>query len=124
MPHKLPLRLVIVGGVAGGMSAATRARRLDETANITVFEKGSYVSFANCGLPYALGGVIKSDTGKWKIHCMFLSLTCSERDDILDSKRMPSTTETKCKTQTDKKNSFGTPNSSRIQRPLQYRRPW
>lgn len=56
------MRIVIVGGVAGGMSAATRARRLDETASITVFEKGPYVSFANCGLPYALGGVIKDES--------------------------------------------------------------
>jgi NADPH-dependent 2,4-dienoyl-CoA reductase/sulfur reductase-like enzyme/rhodanese-related sulfurtransferase len=56
------MRIIIVGGVAGGMSAATRARRLDETASITVFEKGPYVSFANCGLPYALGGTIKNDS--------------------------------------------------------------
>lgn len=53
------VKIVIVGGVAGGMSAATRARRLNESASITVFERGPYVSFANCGLPYALGGVIK-----------------------------------------------------------------
>ncbi|TXN31389.1 FAD-dependent oxidoreductase [Lacisediminihabitans profunda] len=51
-------RIVIVGGVAGGMSAATRLRRLDETADIVVFERGHYVSFANCGLPYYVGGVI------------------------------------------------------------------
>lgn len=61
MSFKSPIRIVIVGGVAGGMSAATRARRLDEKASITVFEKGPYVSFANCGLPYALGGVIKEE---------------------------------------------------------------
>jgi NADPH-dependent 2,4-dienoyl-CoA reductase/sulfur reductase-like enzyme/rhodanese-related sulfurtransferase len=52
------MRLLIVGGVAGGMSAATRARRLDERAEIIVFEKGSHVSFANCGLPYFIGGTI------------------------------------------------------------------
>ncbi|MDL5487493.1 FAD-dependent oxidoreductase [Microbacterium wangruii] len=51
-------RVVIVGGVAAGMSAATRLRRLDETAQITVLEQGRYVSFANCGLPYYVGGVI------------------------------------------------------------------
>lgn len=45
-------RILIIGGVAGGATAATRARRLDETAEITVLEKGPYVSFANCGLPY------------------------------------------------------------------------
>ncbi|KAH7028417.1 FAD-dependent pyridine nucleotide-disulfide oxidoreductase [Macrophomina phaseolina] len=55
------MNIVIVGGVAGGMSAATRARRLDETARITVFEKGPYVSYANCGIPYALGKVIEDD---------------------------------------------------------------
>jgi NADPH-dependent 2,4-dienoyl-CoA reductase/sulfur reductase-like enzyme/rhodanese-related sulfurtransferase len=52
------MKIVIVGGVAGGMSAATRARRLDEQADITVYEQGPYVSFANCGLPYFVGGVI------------------------------------------------------------------
>lgn len=49
---------VIVGGVAGGMSAATRLRRLDETAHIVVLERGEHVSFANCGLPYHVGGII------------------------------------------------------------------
>lgn len=52
------MKLVVVGGVAGGMSAAARARRLDEHAEIIVFEAGPYVSFANCGLPYHLGGEI------------------------------------------------------------------
>ena len=52
------MNVVIIGGVAAGMSAATRLRRLDENATITVFERGSYVSFANCGLPYFVGGVI------------------------------------------------------------------
>jgi len=52
------LRIAIVGGVAGGASAATRARRLSEQAEITVFERGPYVSFANCGLPYHVAGVI------------------------------------------------------------------
>ncbi|SDS67434.1 FAD-dependent oxidoreductase [Microbacterium paraoxydans] len=54
-----PLRVVIVGGVAGGMSAATRLRRLDESAQIVVFERGPEVSYANCGLPYYVGGVIE-----------------------------------------------------------------
>ncbi|WP_255306727.1 FAD-dependent oxidoreductase [Actinobaculum suis] len=52
-------KYVIVGGVAGGMSAATRLRRLDENASITVVERSGYVSFANCGLPYYVGGVIE-----------------------------------------------------------------
>ena len=51
--------VVIIGGVAGGMSAATRLRRLDPTANIVVLERSKYVSYANCGLPYHLGGVIE-----------------------------------------------------------------
>lgn len=51
--------VVIVGGVAGGASAAARARRLSERAEIIVFERGPYVSFANCGLPYYVGGEIR-----------------------------------------------------------------
>jgi len=51
--------VVVVGGVAAGMSAATRLRRNDEHAKIVVLERGSHVSFANCGLPYHLGGVIE-----------------------------------------------------------------
>ena len=50
--------IVIVGGVAGGATAATRLRRLDESANIVLIERGEHVSFANCGLPYHVGGVI------------------------------------------------------------------
>jgi NADPH-dependent 2,4-dienoyl-CoA reductase/sulfur reductase-like enzyme/rhodanese-related sulfurtransferase len=53
-------RIVVVGGVAGGMSAAARARRLDENAEVIVLERGAYVSFANCGLPYHISGEIDS----------------------------------------------------------------
>ena len=53
------MRIVIVGGVAGGMSAATRLHRLLEDAEITVYERSGHVSFANCGLPYHVGGVIE-----------------------------------------------------------------
>ena len=53
------MRVVVVGGVAGGMSAAARLRRRDEAAEIVVLERGSYVSFANCGLPYYVGGEIE-----------------------------------------------------------------
>ena len=52
-------KLLIIGGVAGGATAAARARRLDETADIVLFERGEYISFANCGLPYYIGKVIK-----------------------------------------------------------------
>ena len=52
----MSIKIVIVGGVAGGASAAAKARRTNESAKITIFEKGPYVSFANCGLPYYVGG--------------------------------------------------------------------
>ena len=54
-------KIVIIGGVAGGMSAATRLRRLDSEAEITVLEKSGHVSYANCGLPYYVGGVIEEE---------------------------------------------------------------
>ncbi len=57
-PGPAPRRIVIVGGVAGGMSCAARARRLDESAQIVVLERGEHVSFANCGLPYYVSGEI------------------------------------------------------------------
>lgn len=53
------MKIVIVGGVAGGATAAARIRRLDEQAEIVVFERSGYVSYANCGLPYYIGGVIE-----------------------------------------------------------------
>lgn len=54
-----PKRILIVGGVAGGASAAAKARRVNEAAEIHVFERGPYISFANCGLPYHIAGEIK-----------------------------------------------------------------
>ncbi len=54
-------RVLIVGGVAGGASCATRLRRLDESCEIVVFDRGPFVSFANCGLPYYVGGVIREE---------------------------------------------------------------
>lgn len=53
------MKVVIIGGVAGGATAAARIRRLDERAEIIVFEKSGFVSYANCGLPYYIGGAIK-----------------------------------------------------------------
>ena len=53
------MKVVIVGGVAGGATAAARIRRLDEQAEIVVFERSGYISYANCGLPYYIGGVIE-----------------------------------------------------------------
>ncbi len=52
------MKILIIGGVAGGATAATRLRRLSEENEVIIFEKGSYISFANCGLPYHIGGVI------------------------------------------------------------------
>lgn len=54
-------RIVVIGGVAGGMSAATRLRRLDAEAEIIVLEKSGHVSYANCGLPYYVGGIIEEE---------------------------------------------------------------
>lgn len=52
------MKVVIVGGVAGGATAAARIRRLNEQAEIVVFERSGYISYANCGLPYYIGDVI------------------------------------------------------------------
>ena len=56
------MKVIIVGGVAGGASCAARLRRLDESADILMVERGPYVSYANCGLPYHVGGVIKKES--------------------------------------------------------------
>ena len=53
------MKVVIIGGVAGGASAAARLRRLDESAEVTIYERSGYISYANCGLPYYIGGVIR-----------------------------------------------------------------
>jgi NADPH-dependent 2,4-dienoyl-CoA reductase/sulfur reductase-like enzyme len=54
------MKIVIIGGVAGGATAAARLRRNDETAEIVLVERGPYISFANCGLPYHISGAIPS----------------------------------------------------------------
>ena len=56
------MKVIIVGGVAGGASCAARLRRLDEKAEILMVERGPYVSYANCGLPYHIGGVIEKES--------------------------------------------------------------
>jgi NADPH-dependent 2,4-dienoyl-CoA reductase/sulfur reductase-like enzyme/rhodanese-related sulfurtransferase len=63
------LKIVIVGGVAGGASAAARCRRISETAEIHMFERNSYISFANCGMPYYISGVI-SDRKDMIVQCI------------------------------------------------------
>ena len=54
------MKIVIIGGVAAGTSAAAKARRNSETAEITVFEKDSFISYSGCGMPYHIGGVVKN----------------------------------------------------------------
>jgi len=54
-------KVLIVGGVAGGATAAARMRRIDENAEIILFERGEFISFANCGLPYFIGGIITDE---------------------------------------------------------------
>ena len=56
------MKVIIVGGVAGGASCAARLRRLDENAEILMVERGPYVSYANCGLPYHVGNVIEKES--------------------------------------------------------------
>ena len=56
------MKVIIVGGVAGGASCAARLRRLDEDAEILMVERGPYVSYANCGLPYHVGDVIEQES--------------------------------------------------------------
>ncbi|EJW97651.1 pyridine nucleotide-disulfide oxidoreductase [gut metagenome] len=69
------MKVVIVGGVAGGATAAARLRRLDEQAEIVVFERSHYISYANCGLPYYISGVIQDPeinlTNPRKLLCPF-----------------------------------------------------
>lgn len=55
------MKVVIIGGVAGGATAAARIRRLDEQAEIVVFERSGFISYANCGLPYYISGTIKDE---------------------------------------------------------------
>ncbi len=58
------MKVLIVGGVAGGASCAARLRRLDEKAEIIMVERGPYFSYANCGLPYYVGGVIEQEASR------------------------------------------------------------
>lgn len=78
------MKVVIIGGVAAGASAAARLRRLDETAEIVLFERGEHISYANCGLPYHVGGVIQdredllvmSEAGFHKRFCVDVRTDC------------------------------------------------
>ena len=75
------MKVVIVGGVAGGASAAARIRRLDEHAQIIMIERSGYVSYANCGLPYYVGGVIKEQEELTLQTCILY--TSDAADDLL-----------------------------------------
>jgi NADPH-dependent 2,4-dienoyl-CoA reductase/sulfur reductase-like enzyme len=72
------MKIIIVGGVAGGASCAARLRRLDEKAKILMVERGPYVSFANCGLPYHVGGFIGLEMAENLVH-RGLEVTLVER---------------------------------------------
>ena len=61
------MKVLIVGGVAGGAGTAARLRRNDENAQIIMFERGQYISYVNCGLPYYVGGVITDKGGFWQL---------------------------------------------------------
>lgn len=72
------MKIIIIGGVAGGATTAARIRRTNEAAEIILLEKGKYISYANCGLPYYIGGVIKE---RGKTVCtdprsIFYALSC------------------------------------------------
>ena len=76
------MKVVIVGGVAGGATAAARIRRLNEQAEIVVFDRSGYISYANCGLPYYIGGTIEDEndgsrTNRRLTHqCKFYETIC------------------------------------------------
>lgn len=94
-----PLRILVVGGVAGGASAAARARRQDEFAEITILERGPDVSFANCGLPYHIGGEIK-DRDKLAVQTpasltKLLNLTVRSRTEAISINREEKTLKVK-----------------------------
>ena len=65
-------KTVIIGGVAGGASCAARLRRLDGNREIIILERGKYISYANCGLPYHVGGVIRNRSSLLLMNSLFL----------------------------------------------------
>ena len=71
------MKVIIIGGVAGGASCAARLRRLDENAEIVMVERGPYVSYANCGLPYHVGGVISEESDLLVATAAMFKVPCS-----------------------------------------------
>jgi len=78
----LKKKIIIVGGVAGGATTAARLRRLDEDSQIIMFEKGEHISFANCGLPYYIGGVIEKREKLFvqTVECMYMKFNMEIRN--------------------------------------------
>ena len=87
------MKIIIIGGVAGGATTAARIRRVDETAEIILLEKGKYISYANCGLPYYIGGVIEErdklfvQTTRSLLYTLPCRCTYRKRSDFIDRKR-------------------------------------
>jgi hypothetical protein len=90
------MKYLIIGGVAGGVTTAARLRRLDEKSEIIVFERGEYISYANCGLPYYIG--VSSKTG---INCLYRLRNLLANDLIWKSEIYP-----KCFPSTDTRKKF------------------
>jgi NADPH-dependent 2,4-dienoyl-CoA reductase/sulfur reductase-like enzyme len=104
------MKIIIIGGVAGGASCAARLRRLDEKAQILMVERGPYVSFANCGLPYHVGNVIEKESSlligseqmfkgmfgiDCRINCEAIAIHAAQKTvDLRDTKTGAITTET------------------------------
>ena len=74
------MKVVIIGGVAGGATAAARIRRLDEQAEIIVFERSGFISYANCGLPYYIGGTIEDENNLRYLPCALLRIRLDSRN--------------------------------------------
>ena len=89
------MKVIIVGGVAGGASCAARLRRLDEKAEILMVERGPYVSYANCGLPYHIGGVIEKESSLLVVDGTDVPRACSRSTAGRVARRSPSRPRTK-----------------------------
>ena len=81
------MKIIIIGGVAGGATTAARIRRVDETAEIILLEKGKYISYANCGLPYYIGGVIEERDKLFRANARSLLYTLPCRCTLQKTKR-------------------------------------
>jgi NADPH-dependent 2,4-dienoyl-CoA reductase/sulfur reductase-like enzyme len=93
------MKVIIVGGVAGGASCAARLRRLDEKAEILMVERGPYVSYANCGLPYYVGGAIEQESSLLvateEMFCAVFNVDCRTRCEVVGISAKQKTVELK-----------------------------